>query len=74
MTDALVPVVETPAVDAAATAEATSAVVPASAGSSAIALPRVIVDAGSNSTSRGLSVPDDARQVPRRAGHERGGR
>ena len=44
MTDALVPVVETPAVDAAAAAEATSGVVPA--GSAALALPRVIVDAG----------------------------
>ena len=42
MTDAVVPVVETPAVDAAA--EATSGVVPA--GSAALALPRVIVDAG----------------------------
>ena len=41
MTDALVPVVETPAVDAAAAAEATSDVVPA-----ALALPRVIVEAG----------------------------
>ena len=44
MTDALVPVVETPAVDAAAAAEATSGVVPA--GSAALALPRVIVEAG----------------------------
>ena len=44
MTDALVPVVETPAVDAAAAAEATSGVVPA--GSAALALPRVMVDAG----------------------------
>ena len=40
MTDALVPVVETPAVDAAAAA--TSGVVPA--GSAGLALPRVIVD------------------------------
>ena len=38
------PVVETPAVDAAAAAEATSGVVPA--GSAALALPRVIVEAG----------------------------
>ena len=44
MTDALVPVVETPAVDAAAVAEATSGVVPV--GSAAVALPRVIVEAG----------------------------
>ena len=44
MTDALVPVVETPAVDAAAAAEAASGVVPA--GPAAIALPRVIVEAG----------------------------
>ena len=43
MTDALVPVVETPAVDAAAAAEATSGVV---ASSAAISLPRVIVEAG----------------------------
>ena len=44
MTDALASVVETPAVDAAAAAEATSGVVPA--GSAATALPRVIVEAG----------------------------
>ena len=42
MTDALVPVVETPAVDAVAAAEAGVVL----AGSAAIALPRVIVDAG----------------------------
>ena len=43
-TDALVPVVETPPVDAVAAAEATSGV--ARAGSAALALLRVIVDAG----------------------------
>jgi hypothetical protein len=45
MTDALVPVVEPPAVDAAAAAEATSGVM-VPAGSAAVALPRVIVEAG----------------------------
>ena len=50
MTDALVPVVETPAVDAAAAAEATSGVVPA--GSAALALPRVIVEAGPVATGK----------------------
>ena len=44
MTDALMPVVETSAVDVAAAAEATSGVVPA--GSAVVALPRVIVEAG----------------------------
>ena len=45
MTEALVPVVETPAADAAVAAEATSGVAPANS-AAAIALPRLIVDAG----------------------------
>ena len=50
MTDALVPVVETPGVDAAAAAEATSGMTrPGSAG---LALPRVIVDAGPVATGK----------------------
>ena len=53
MTDALVPVVETPAVDAAAAAEATSGVAPASS-AGAIALPRLIVDAGPSAVARFL--------------------
>ncbi len=54
MTDALalVPVVETPSVDAAAAAEATSGV--ARASSAAIALPRLIVDAGPSAVARFL--------------------
>ena len=44
MTDVLVPVVETLAVDAATAAEATSGV--ATTGSAGLALPRAIVDAG----------------------------
>ena len=50
MTDALVPVVETPAVDAVAAAEATSGVT--RAGSAGLALPRVIVDAGPVATGK----------------------
>ena len=50
MTDALVPVVETPGVDASAAAEATSGVARASAGG--LALPRVIVDAGPVATGK----------------------
>ena len=50
MTDAVVPVVETPAVDAVAAAEATSGVT--RAGSAGLALPRVIVDAGPVATGK----------------------
>ena len=53
MTDALVPVVEKPSVDASAAAEATSGVVPASS-AAAIALPRLIVDAGPSAVARFL--------------------
>ena len=53
MTDALVPVVETPAVDVAAAAEATSGMMPASS-AAAVALPRLIVDAGPSAVARFL--------------------
>ena len=53
MTDALVPVVETPANVASAAAEATSGAAPESS-AAAIALPRLIVDAGPSAVARFL--------------------